>query len=112
MTSLLNQARLDVFSHKPEVQRRLVQLYLDTTPGIVQAIEAALADGDTQQVAFNAHALKGSSADMGAERLAELSQQLQQAARIADQDAVRSLSAEVFRCHQETMTALQSLLVH
>ena len=55
--------------------------FLQSAPGQLEAIRAALASGDAGALGFAAHALKGSSAQLGARRLAALAEELEALAR-------------------------------
>jgi CheY-like chemotaxis protein len=57
--------------------------FLESAPLQVEAIREALAAGDVETLGFTAHALKGSSAQLGARHLAALAQELEVMARSA-----------------------------
>ena len=76
MSPLINRAAFDRISDQPEVLRHIIQVYLKITPDTLEKMDAGVAEGDTEQVAQAAHSLKGSSAQLGAEQLAELCEQL------------------------------------
>jgi HPt (histidine-containing phosphotransfer) domain-containing protein len=61
--------------------RELVDAYLAESPGYLDAMATAAAEGDTAGVVRPAHTLKSSSAAVGAMRLAELSKRVEHAAR-------------------------------
>ncbi len=109
MSKLINRAPFDRFSDQPDILRRLIQIYLDVTPKMIENIYAGIASGDTEQVAMAAHSLKGSSAELGAEQLVELSQQLQVVANAGDRESAALLAKELSRCYGETTTALEAL---
>jgi HPt (histidine-containing phosphotransfer) domain-containing protein len=67
--------------HAPGVVENLIDIYLNHSDKTVATIRAALTQGDAQQLASSAHALKGSSANMGAQGLAELCRELELAGR-------------------------------
>ncbi len=60
-----------------EVPRRILELYLGDSPARLTALRQGLAEGDAQMIELTAHALKGSSANLGASGLAELCHQLE-----------------------------------
>jgi CheY-like chemotaxis protein len=62
----------------------LADSFLETAPGLVSGIEAALAAGDARRLAAEAHSLKGISLTIGAERLAVVSHAAEEAGRAAD----------------------------
>lgn len=112
VNSLINHASLARFTNKPDLVQRLVRVYLESAHSIVQSIEAGADAGDMEQVAFGAHSLKGSSVEIGAEQLALLSQQLQEAARSGDRASVAPLAKNVSGCYQQTLSALEPFLRH
>ncbi|NPA71975.1 MAG: Hpt domain-containing protein [Gammaproteobacteria bacterium] len=62
----------------------ILQAYLDTTPAIMMKIQSSLNMGDAASVQLNAHTLKGSSANIGATLLPDLSAQLESLAKAGD----------------------------
>ena len=54
-----------------DVPRRILELYLGDSPARMASLRQALANGDRQAMETAAHALKGSSANLGASGLAE-----------------------------------------
>lgn len=109
MSQLINRTPLDRFSRHPDVLRGLVRMYLDIAPKGIEEITAAVAKGDMEQMAFAAHSLKGSSVELGAEQLAELSQRLQMEAKTGDKELLEQLVKELSVCYRKTATALQAL---
>ncbi len=59
----------------------IVDVFLDSVPERVQALEAALAGGVATEIAFAAHALKSSAGTIGAAPLAALLAEIEAAAR-------------------------------
>ena len=109
MPLLINHAQLDRFSSKPALLHRLIQIYMDISVKLIGDIETGALNGDTEQVGLQAHSLKGSSSELGAEELAELSHQLQMAARTGDTASIGPLIKDLIRCYKETIAALQVL---
>ena len=112
MSSLINRAPLDRFSGRPDLVRHLIQIYLDIAPGLIEKINVGIASGDIGQVARDAHSLKGSSSELGAEHLAQLCQQLQTAAKAGDRGLLATLAGELEKCYSETTAALKALDIH
>ena len=108
MSSLINRANFDRISNQPEVLRQIIQLFLKVTPDALDKIDAGVAGGDMEQVALAAHSLKGSSATIGAETLAELCQQLYMKAKAGDRETAALWAAEVAHCYRETSTAMDA----
>jgi len=63
---------------QPGLLRQVVALYLQEAPAQLAALRAAVAQADAGGVEQTAHALKGSSAQLGATRLAQLCAALQE----------------------------------
>jgi HPt (histidine-containing phosphotransfer) domain-containing protein len=61
--------------------KELVGAYLAESPGLIDAMAAAAANGDADGVVRPAHTLKSSSAAIGALRLSAISKQVEHAAR-------------------------------
>lgn len=60
-----------------DVPRRILELYLGDSPNRLATLRQGLSAGDAQTIETAAHALKGSSANLGASALAELCHQLE-----------------------------------
>jgi len=63
---------------EPELFNDLIQSYLDSSTDLFAQLQAAIADQNPTQLQYAAHSLKSSSASLGAKRLADLCQQLEQ----------------------------------
>jgi len=109
MSPLINRAAFDRISNQPDILRHIIQIYLEITPDTLEKIHAGVAGGDSEQVALAAHSLKGSSAELGAEQLAELCQQLCMEAKAENMESAELLATEVSRCYRETSTAMYAL---
>jgi HPt (histidine-containing phosphotransfer) domain-containing protein len=108
MSPIINHAPLNRFSDQPDLIRTLIRIYLDTAPKMIEKIDASIAGGDKEQVAFAAHSLKGSSAELGAEQMAELSQQIHTGAKDGDGETLLQLAKDLSRCYTETVAALEA----
>lgn len=82
----------------PEVMKELVEDFLEDTPPVIAALHAAIAQQDPEALRRTAHRLRSSSANLGADRLADLGRRLEdqgRAGRLPDSDehqlAVRSV---------------------
>jgi PAS domain S-box-containing protein len=84
----------------PEVGAQLAQMFLDGAAKRITALEEAIAASDTGRVHALAHALKGSSATVGAMRISELSRTL---CELSDAD----ITAEGADVHAELAVALE-----
>ncbi len=77
----LAQIRALQRSDAPSVLNRAIRRYFDHTPGQIEALDRALGGGDLIALRRAAHSLKGSSAMLGATRLAALCEQIEAEAR-------------------------------
>ncbi|MFK8021590.1 MAG: response regulator [Pseudomonadales bacterium] len=66
------------------IVHRLIDVYLRTSPEIVGVIATSIENGDAAGIELNAHSLKSSSARLGATRLSELCQKLEDLGRSED----------------------------
>ncbi|MEA9674124.1 ATP-binding protein [Xanthomonas campestris pv. raphani] len=60
---------------------RILQLFLEDAPGIIEGLEAAASNRDSMQLRDLAHTLKSSSANVGAQALANAARRIELAAR-------------------------------
>ena len=109
MSPLINRATFDRISNQPDILRHIIQIYLEITPDTLEEINVGVAGGDSEQIGLAAHSLKGSSAELGAEQLAELCQQLCMEAKAGNRESAELLATEVSRCYRETSTAMDAL---
>ncbi|WP_250002725.1 Hpt domain-containing protein [Actinoplanes sp. M2I2] len=63
---------------------RLIRSYLEKTPGGVDRLGELLRGGDTATLREQAHALKGSASNIGADSLAAVFAEVERAARVGD----------------------------
>ena len=89
---------------KPALWKRLVDLYLTSTPEDLESLERALAEDDKRGVEMAAHKTKSSSANIGATAISELCRRIEAAARDGDLESGRTLVAEL-RSEFQTVTA-------
>ena len=62
---------------KPELMRRILKAYVDTSPGTVESLVRAFDAMDADRIKFDAHTLKGSSKTIGGTILGDLCQELE-----------------------------------
>jgi PAS domain S-box-containing protein len=65
----------------PDLLEQVVRLYLEAGPRLLDSLRSGMAAGDTDAVRAAAHALRSSSANVGARHLAELCKQIELASR-------------------------------
>ena len=78
---------------EPDIVTELIDLFLRDTPPRLAALKDAISEGDAQALSQTAHTLKGSSASLGATRLAALNAELEKKASYGSlEDASRLLA--------------------
>jgi HPt (histidine-containing phosphotransfer) domain-containing protein len=105
----LDRERLDLMRElgepgEPDPVLELVEVFEDQTRQLVAALQSGQATGNHEAIRKAAHSLKGSSGNLGAVRLAELSRQLEQQA--ADRKECAGILNEVL----EEVPVVSSLL--
>ena len=95
---------------QPGLLRQAVSLYLQEAPAQVSALRAAVAQGDAGGVEQVAHALKGSSAQLGATRLAQLCAALQEGGARQELGRAAAQVAEVANEFLRVQAALETML--
>jgi PAS domain S-box-containing protein len=91
---------------KPDLWRRLVDIYLRNSPDNLETIEQAIVNKDFSAVEMAAHTLKSSSANLGALPLSDLCQKAEIAARETAIDDVQRLFLEMRTEFQNVSSAL------
>ena len=66
---------------KPSVLGRLIDVYMDTSPRLLQELRSALNEEDAALVELNAHSLKSSSAALGAMEFSGLCREVEEGCR-------------------------------
>ncbi len=74
----------------PDLLAKIVQLFIDHSPGVLAAIRQAVANGDAPALRNGAHSLKSSSANIGATRLAAVCRSLEAMGRDGKLDGIRA----------------------
>jgi two-component system sensor histidine kinase/response regulator len=80
---------------KPDTMSRVAGLYLDRAPGQLDMLRAAVAGGNVTVMLETAHGLRGSSAIVGALRLAALCKDIETLARARDTETAAATLAEL-----------------
>lgn len=86
MTALIDSDAIDALvalrrPGKPDLVARVVGLFHEETPRLLQAIQDGLDEGDMESVRVAAHTLKSSSAYVGAREFAETCSRVERSAR-------------------------------
>jgi HPt (histidine-containing phosphotransfer) domain-containing protein len=90
----------------PDLWKRLVIIYLESTPDELTTLKQAIAAKDGNAVYLAAHSLKSSSANMGALRLAHLCQLIETVAGDQNLESLSNMFAEISSEYQFVSTEL------
>lgn len=80
----------EVTSGDVELERELIELYLESAAGLIQNIGSAVVSGDLDAVRRGAHTLKGSSANLGAVGIFDCASRLERDGRKGNLRAAES----------------------
>ena len=109
-THALDRIRAMQQQARPDLLQRIIDLYLSSTPGVVDDLQRGAENDDAEALRKAAHSLKSSSANLGAAELADACRALEAAARMGDLSGAREEVAAIaleYRCVEK---ALQSEL--
>ena len=104
----LEQIRALAQPGAPDLVEKIIALYLDSSQSLTAKIRAAVAASDANALREAAHALKSSSANVGATGLVEIARQLELLGRDANIDAASQLVEPMFQEYQRVVSALQA----
>jgi len=76
---------------KPDLLGKVIELFLQKTPGSVQEMQDALGEGDMNIIKANAHSLKSSCAYVGADKMAVTCKQIEKNSAEDNQDELKVL---------------------
>lgn len=84
----------------------ILDIYLETTPDIICKLQEAIATQSISAVKLQAHALKGSSANVGANQLSVISAELEQKALNSEIDHFPELFSKIENESEAVVSAL------
>jgi CheY-like chemotaxis protein len=96
--------------HGDALLERVLQAYLDDTPTHLQTLQQAIAIGNISQIRKAAHSLKSSSANVGADVMAQRCKEMEQLARHDTTAGAAALLADMDRSFQAVRQALGAIL--
>ncbi|MCX7839586.1 MAG: response regulator [Anaerolineae bacterium] len=94
---------------EPDLVQQLIDLYLADVPERLNALRQAIAQGDATRLAQTAHSLKGSSANIGAQRVARVCLELERCGKANDLTSVAEQLAVLEQEIERARQALQEL---
>lgn len=93
---------------EPDILTELIDLFLRDTPPRLVALKDAIKEGDAQALSQTAHTLKGSSASLGATRLAALNAELEKKASHGSLEEASRLLAQLDNEFERVRHVLES----
>ncbi|MBN2369981.1 MAG: response regulator [Vicinamibacteria bacterium] len=90
---------------RPDFLRQVIQMYLREADKQMQELRSAMASADMERVKSVAHAFKGSSRNVGAQRVAFLCQRLEREAPDAASPILSEIDAEMARARSALLEA-------
>jgi two-component system, sensor histidine kinase and response regulator len=90
----------------PNLLSRVLQLYLNESPRLFDQLKQAVLQHEAREIELSAHALKSSSANVGATVLAGLCVEIHSAVRLLDFNRVRQIFAEAEIAFTHVQSAL------
>jgi len=93
---------------KPELLARVINLYLQESPKLVQKLKQAARAGNGPEMASCAHSLKSSSANVGAKVLSRYCEEVETSARRADTEEARKILGKIETEHNCVLSALSA----
>ncbi|MBA3007444.1 MAG: response regulator [Proteobacteria bacterium] len=110
-SSLLDQARLDMIRSlqrpdRPNVLKKIIELYQQNAPALLRSIHDAVSSGDNLLLQEAAHSLKTASANLGAIKLAAICKELEDYGHQKKYEAATSLIDTLEGLFQEALGAL------
>jgi two-component system sensor histidine kinase/response regulator len=108
----INQAALDNIRQlqrpgNPDLLQKIVTIYMNDSPGLLNALREAIDQSDAELVRMHAHRFKSGSANLGALRLAELCKQLEEMGRNNELQGALTLLSRVENEYRAASVALQ-----
>ena len=85
----------------------LIDIFLEQAPQRVDGIKKAIAGDDARSLSFQAHSLKGSAANFGADDLTAICQRFETGGRAGSLGDLRALLPDLEREFQAVCAALQ-----
>ena len=92
----------------PDPRRRIITIYLDSAPMLMEAIKTAISAADGTLVSKSAHALKSSSMNVGALGLGSLCAELERSGKADSIEVAKKLFDRAERLYAAVTTALQN----
>jgi signal transduction histidine kinase/DNA-binding response OmpR family regulator/HAMP domain-containing protein/CHASE3 domain sensor protein len=93
---------------EPDFVQQMIELYLNDTPRLLEAMHTALSGGNAELLRESAHTLKGNSNSLGVKRIGVLSLQLEKMGRAGTLEGVQPIFADVQHEFERVRAALSA----
>ncbi|MFQ5562101.1 MAG: Hpt domain-containing protein [Parvularculaceae bacterium] len=90
--------------------QEILQTFWQSTESLLEHLVVQIGEGDAEQAAKTAHALKGSAANVGARRLAELAKNIEECCMKADRGDPAHCLGKAQEVFAETRSAFEAHL--
>ena len=94
----------------PDPRRRIIRIYLDSSPALMEAIKTAVNGADGTLITKSGHSLKSCSMQLGAGGLGSLCAELERAGRVGDIEEAKTVVARLETHHAAVTAALEDAL--
>jgi len=91
---------------KPSVLGKIINLYLENSPGLIKTVRKSVEQGDGVALCEAAHSLKSSSANLGAVSMAAVCKKLEEMGREGHTDAAKALTGRMESEYKSVSVAL------
>jgi len=91
---------------KPDVLGKIINLYLENSPGLIKTVLKSVEQGDGAALCEAAHSLKSSSANLGAVSMAAVCKKLEEMGREGRTDAAKALIGHIESEYKSASAAL------
>jgi len=93
---------------RPDVLSELIDIFIENAEQSIESIRDAIKAGDAVEIRQRSHALKGSSANLGANRLLDVSRRIGEKGRAGSLEGIESLLSELICEFDRARTALEN----
>jgi len=93
-----------------DLVRQMVSVFIEYSSGRVNALKSAVDSGDLTAAAEAAHALKGSSRQLGLNEMADACSAVEVAAKRGELDNARTIAPTVLETYQQAAQALRAAI--
>ena len=109
---VLSQLRELESADDPHLLSRVLMLYLDESPKLIDKLKQAVVQKDAREIELTAHTLKASSANIGATVLANLCGDLHSAARAVDYNRAEQILPDIRAAFGNVQSAVATEVRH